>query len=337
MKAWQIQEYGSPEGLRLIELSEPEALVPDAVVVRVRAVSLNYRDLIALRAPRPGNLSPLIPGSDGAGEVVAVGSAVTRVKPGDRVAGCFFQDWPAGKMSPSVMASALGGPRHGMLAEVVTLRETGVVRLPDRLSFAEAATLPCAALTAWHALVEKGGVCAGQTVLVLGTGGVSIFALQFARLHGARVCVTSSSDSKLARARELGAEATINYQTTPEWEKAVWAWTGGQGVDHVIEVGGAGTLDKSLAAVGHGGRISLIGVLTGFQGSANPWPIIARSITVQGIYVGSQEMFQRLVAAVETSGLSPVIDRCFAFDDAPAAFAHLQSAAHFGKVVIAWE
>lgn len=337
MKAWQIQEYGSPEGLRLVDLSEPEALTPDAVLVRVKAVSLNYRDLTALRAPRPGNLSPLIPCSDGAGEVIAVGSAVTSVKPGDRVAGCFFQNWPSGNMSAEVMASALGGPRHGMLTEVAVLREAGVVKVPDQLSYAEAATLPCAALTAWHALVEKGCVCAGQTILLLGTGGVSIFALQLARLHGARVCITSSSDAKLARACDMGAEATINYRTTPDWERAVWEWTGKQGVDHIIELGGAGTLDKSLAAVGYGGRISLIGVLTGFQGAANPWPIIARSVTVQGIYVGSRDMFQRLLAAVEASSLRPVIDRTFSFDEAPAAFAHLQSGAHFGKVVIAWE
>lgn len=337
MKAWQIQAYGGPEGLSQVELPAPEALAPDAVMVKVRAVSLNFRDLIALRAPRPGNLSPLVPCSDGAGEVVAVGPAVTRVKPGDRVAGCFFQNWPSGRISREVMTSALGGPIHGVLAETVVLREDGVVPLPPSLGFAEAATLPCAALTAWHALIEKGGLHAGQTVLVLGTGGVSVFALQFARLHGARVAITSSSEEKLARARALGAEAAIDYHATPEWEKAVWEWTSGRGVDHVIEVGGAGTLEKSLAAVAFGGRVSLIGVLTGFQGLANPWPVVARSVTVQGIYVGHREMFLRMLAAVEASGLRPVIDRVFSFDDAPAAFAHLQGATHFGKVVIAWE
>jgi NADPH:quinone reductase-like Zn-dependent oxidoreductase len=232
------------------------------------------------------------------------------------------------------MKSALGGPIHGVLSEFVVFEETAVVPLPAHLSFEEGATLPCAALTAWHALVEKGGLHAGQSVLLLGTGGVSVFALQIAALHGARLLITSSSGEKLARARGLGAHETINYNKVPDWEKVVWDLTSKHGVDHVVEVGGAGTLEKSLSAVAFGGRISLIGVLTGFEGRINPWPVVARSVTVQGIYVGNTEMFQRLVKAVAATQFRPVIDRTFPFADARAAFAHLASGAHFGKIVI---
>ncbi len=334
MKAWQIVEHGSVEGLRPVELPEPPSPARGEVVVRVRAVSLNYRDLTALRIARPGNLSPLVPCSDGAGEIVAVGEGVSEWQPGDRVAGCFFQDWTAGKIGRDTMKSALGGPIHGLLREAATLRADAVVRVPDHLSLEEAATLPCAALTAWHALVEKGNLHAGQTVLVLGTGGVSVFALQLATAHGARVIVTSSSDEKLARARELGAWQTVNYRTTPDWERAVFDLTDREGVDHVVEVGGAGTLEKSLAAVAFGGRISLIGVLTGFEGAVNPWPVVARSVAVQGIYVGSADMFRRMARAIDATGLRPVIDRVFPFEEAPAAFTHMAEGRHFGKVVV---
>jgi NADPH:quinone reductase-like Zn-dependent oxidoreductase len=334
MRAWQIQTYGSVDGLVLGDVPDASLTAADSLIVRLKAISLNFRDLTALRAPRPGNLSPLIPCSDGAGEVVAVGPAVTRWNVGDRVAGCFFQNWPAGAISREVMKSALGGQTHGLLCEFATLRESGVVAVPPHLSDLEAATLPCAALTAWHALVEKGSLRAGESVLLLGTGGVSIFALQFARLFGARVIITSSSDEKLARARDLGARDTLNYRQTPDWEKKVYELTGKEGVDHVIEVGGAGTLEKSLSSVRFGGRISLIGVLTGFDGLVKPWPIVARSATVQGIYVGSTEMFTRMNAAISANTLRPVIDRVFPFTEAREAFAHLESGRHFGKVVI---
>ena len=295
---------------------------------------MNYRDLTAVRVRREGNLSPLIPCSDAAGEVVAIGPEVTRWRVGDRVAGCFFQDWIDGPINRKVMRSALGGPIHGVLSELAVFNEFAAVRVPEHPDFAEAATLPCAALTAWHALVEKGRLEHGESVLVLGTGGVSLFALQFARQRGARVIVTSSSDAKLERARCLGATDTINYLTTPDWERVVWELTGREGVDHVVEVGGAGTLEKSLAAVKFGGRVSLIGVLTGFEGRVNPWPIVARSVTVQGIYVGSAAMFERMNATVAKSSLRPVIDATFPFSDVREAFAHLESGSHFGKVVI---
>ncbi|MFZ4764649.1 MAG: zinc-dependent alcohol dehydrogenase family protein [Roseimicrobium sp.] len=335
MKAWQITEPTGPGGLRWHDIPVPEP-GPGEVRVRIRAVSLNYRDLSATRRERPGNLPfPFTVCSDGAGEVDTVGAGVTLWKVGDRVTPTFFQDWPAGSMTPEVMKSALGGPVPGVLSEYAVVREGGLVRIPDHLDYAEAATLPCAALTAWHALVGQGKLKAGDTVLTLGTGGVSIFALQMAKLHGARVIITSSSDEKLARARELGADETINYKTTPDWEREVFRLTEKRGADHIIELGGAGTLQKSLDAVRYAGRISLIGVLTGFEGQVNPWPIIARSISLQGIYVGSRELFEDMNRALAHHRMQPVIDRVFPFDDAPGAFEHMANGAHFGKVVVA--
>lgn len=303
--------------------------------MRIRAVSLNYRDLGSTRGERPGNLPlPFTIGSDGAGEVTAVGAGVVKWKVGDRVIPTFFQDWPTGCMTREIMGTALGGAMQGVVAEYLIAREGALVRMPEGLSFEEAATLPCAALTAWHALVGHGHLKAGDTVLTLGTGGVSIFALQFAKLHGARVIITSSSDDKLAKARELGADETINYKTTPDWEKRVFELTNKRGADHVIELGGAGTLQKSLGAVRFGGRVSLIGVLTGFEGLINPWPVIAKSVTVQGIYVGSREHFEAMNKAITLHQMKPVIDRIFAFEETQSAFEHMASGAHFGKVVI---
>jgi NADPH:quinone reductase-like Zn-dependent oxidoreductase len=330
MKAYEIREQGSIDRLTLVDRAEP---VPGfgQVLIRVKATSLNYRDLIVVES---GQKTPLVPVSDGAGEIVAVGDGVTRVKVGDRVAGTFFQNWISGSITKTVMDSALGGAINGMLAEYVVLNQDGVVALPEHLSYAEGATLPCAALTAWHGLISKGLLTAGERILILGTGGVSIFALQFARLQGAEVIVTSSSDEKLERAKQLGATETINYKTTPNWEETVYELTNHVGVDHVVEVGGAGTLAKSLKAVKYGGRISLIGVLTGFGGEVNPWTVIAKSLVVQGIYVGSREMFEAMNRAIALHRLRPVIDRVFAFADAPDAYRYLKSGAHFGKVVI---
>lgn len=334
MKAWQIIETTGPSGLRQVELPSP---VPGhgEVRVRMRAVSLNFRDLGATRRERPGNLPlPFTVCSDGAGEVEAVGDGVTQWQPGDRVMPTFFEGWMDGGMMHEVMKTARGGALPGVLAEQVVVKEQGLVRMPEGWSFEEAATLPCAGLTAWNALVGHGKVKAGDVVLTLGTGGVSVFALQFAKMHGARVIITSSSDAKLAQARALGADETINYRAVPEWEREVFRLTQKRGADHVIELGGAGTLQKSLDAVRYGGRISLIGVLTGFEGLVNPWPVIARSVTLQGIYVGSRALFQDMVRAVSQNGVKPVLDRVFAFDEAQEAFGHMAAGAHFGKIVV---
>jgi NADPH:quinone reductase-like Zn-dependent oxidoreductase len=333
VKAWQIVERGTLEGLRLVDLPDPTPGHGE-VLVRIRAVSLNYRDLIATRIERPGGLTPLIPCSDGAGEVVAVGPGVTKWQPGDRVIGCFFQGWDSGRIAREVMRSDLGGPRHGVLAEQVVLDANAVVAAPDHLSYQEASTLPCAGLTAWHALVENGQVRAGETVLLLGTGGVSIFALQFAKLSGARVIITSSRDEKLERARQLGADETINYRTFPDWSVRVHELTGKLGVDHVIEVGGAGTLEKSIESLRYGGQIHHIGVLSGFEGKINPWWIIAKSACVRGVYVGSREMFESMNRAITLHQLKPVIDRVVPFAEARDAFLAMDRGLHFGKIVI---
>jgi NADPH:quinone reductase-like Zn-dependent oxidoreductase len=332
MRAYQLSQATGIDALTQVDLPTPKP-GPRQVLVKVAACSLNYRDLaIALGTYRMPTKSKLIPLSDGAGEVVEVGADVTRVKVGDRVAGCFFQRWIGGPPEADTHLSALGGGIDGMLADYAVLEEHGVVKLPSHLSFEEGASLPCAAVTAWHALAEHARVVAGQTVLVQGTGGVSIFALQLARLMGAQVIVTSSSEQKLARAKELGAAHGVNYKATPEWDQAVVEASGG-GVDHVVEVGGPGTLARSLRAIRIGGKITLIGVLSG-AAEINPMLIFARRANLQGISVGSMQMFEAMNRAISASGLKPIVDKVFSFDDAPAAYRHLQSAQHFGKIVI---
>lgn len=334
MKAYEIQSNAGIDALKLCDRPQPEPGTGQ-VLVKVKATSLNYRDLLVAEGQYGSAVQyPLIPMSDGAGEVVAVGEGVTRVKVGDRVAGIFFQDWLDGALTREKMKSDLGGGIDGMLAEHVVLHQDGLVILPDHLSYTEGATLPCAAVTAWHALVTKGNVSAGDTVLLLGTGGVSIFALQFAKMHGAKVIITSSSDEKLAQAKKLGADETINYKTTPDWEKQVYQLTNRTGVDHVVEVGGAGTLPKSLQAVRIGGRVSLIGVLSGRGSEIDPMPILFKSITLQGIYVGSREMFETMNQAISQHRIYPIIDLVFPFTAAPEAYRYLKNASHFGKVVI---
>lgn len=304
------------------------------VLVKVHACSLNYRDLaIASGAYRQGSKPNLVPLSDGAGEIVEVGEDVTRWKVGDRVASCFFQRWIGGEAGPDAAPSALGGAIDGMLAQYVALEENGVVAIPAHLSYEEAATLPCAAVTAWHALMVHGQLIAGKTILVQGTGGVSIFGLQIGKMMGANAIVTSSSDEKLARAKSMGATQTINYKATPDWDKAAMELTGGRGVDQVVEVGGAGTFAKSLGAIRPGGKVSMIGVLSG-AAEINPMLIMAKRANVQGISVGSTQMFEALNAAIAANGVKPVIDKVFGFDETRAAFAHLKGASHFGKVVI---
>ena len=334
MKAYEIQSDAGIDALALVDRPEPKPTAGQ-VLIQVKATSLNYRDLlVAAGSYGAGQKYPLIPLSDGAGEVVAVGEGVTRVKIGDRVAGIFFQDWIYGSLTKEKMKSDLGGGINGMLAEYVVLHQDGLVILPHHLSYVEGATLPCAAVTAWHGLVTKGNIRAGDSILLLGTGGVSIFALQFAKIHGARAIITSSSDEKLAQAKQLGADETINYKTTPDWEKQVYQLSDRTGVDHVVEVGGAGTLPKSLQAVRIGGRISLIGVLSGRGNEIDPMPILFKSLTVQGIYVGSREIFEAMNQAMQQHQIKPIIDRVFPFTEAREAYHYLKSAAHFGKVVI---
>ena len=333
MRAYQFSKRTSFEDMSIVELPKPKP-GRRQVLVKVAACSLNFRDLaIAVGTYRMPVLDKLIPLSDGAGEVLEVGADVTRVKVGDRVAGCFFQGWIAGPISAERVRRALGGSAQGMLTEYVVLDDDGVVRLPDHLSLDDGATLPCAAVTAWQALAVHGSLKPGETVLVQGTGGVSIFALQFAQMMGGQVIATSSSDEKLARAKKLGAIHGINYKARPGWDKAVLEFTNGRGVDHVVEVGGAGTLERSLGAVCLGGRISVIGVLTG-SAQVNPNFILGKRASVQGMSVGSTEMFETMNRAMAAARLKPVIDKVFPFDQAREAFRYVESGAHFGKVVI---
>jgi NADPH:quinone reductase-like Zn-dependent oxidoreductase len=300
----------------------------------MHAWSLNYRDLLIINGKYNPRLKlPFVPLSDGAGEVIETGPGVTRVKPEDRVAATFMQGWLEGEIDDAKSRTALGGSIPGVAAEYCVFREEGLVRLPDYLSDKEAATLPCAAVTAWNALFESGSLKPGHTVLTLGTGGVSVFALQFARLAGARVIVTSSSEEKIARVRELGAQDAINYGSTPDWEKRVRELTEGRGVDQVIEVGGAGTLAKSIKSVRTGGTISLIGALA--EGSdVNPMPVLMRHLRVQGIFVGSRTMFERMLKAMELAQVRPVIDRTFGQDELHDALRYMQDAKHLGKIAV---
>ena len=333
----RVYRLPKAEGIDDLTLAEDETPRPQRgqALVRLHAASLNYRDLLIVTgrysrgAVRPG----LVPLSDGAGEVVEVGPDVTRVRKGDRVAGPFHQAWAGGEISDAVAGSALGGDLDGVLTEYRVFEEGGLVRLPEYLSYEEGATLPCAAVTAWNALFAHRPVRPGDVVLTQGTGGVSVFAVQFARAAGARVISTSSSDEKLERVRALGASDLINYRRSPEWDREALRLTGGRGVDHVVEVGGAGTLPRSLRAVRRGGYVNVIGLLAG-GGEIDPMVVLGRSIVMRGIFVGSREMFEAMNRAITAQGLRPVIDRVYPFEQAAEAYRHLQSGAHFGKVVI---
>lgn len=305
------------------------------VRVKVRAVSLNFRDLLVVKGLYSRALPlPLVPVSDGAGEVIEVGSEVQKWKVGDKVAAAFMQKWISGPIDAEGASSALGGNIDGMLAEYVVLDQEGLVKFPEHMSFEEAATLPCAAVTAWNALVATGGIKSGDTVLTLGTGGVSLFALQIAKTAGARVIITSSSDEKLERAKKLGADETINYKSNPDWEKKVLELTNKVGVDYVVELGGAGTLPKSLKAAKLGGNVSLIGVLSGAEGQTNPMPVLMKSIRLQGIFVGSRRMFEDMNQSFALQKTKPVIDKVFRFDQYKEALEYMESGAHFGKIVV---
>jgi len=332
MKAYEIQEFGI-DNLALVERENPKPKATE-VLVRFHAVSLNYRDLMMIKGwYNPKLKTPLVPLSDGAGEVVEIGESVTKWKVGDRVMPAFMQGWISGDVEAEKARTALGGDLDGCLREFGAFDQEGLVKIPDHLSYEEAATLPCAAVTAWNALKVSGDLQKTETVLLLGTGGVSIFALQFANLLGAETIITSSSDEKLGRADILGANHLINYKENPDWDKAVSVFTAKRGVDHVVEVGGAGTLQKSVNSVRMGGHIAVIGVLAN-EGDFNPVGILMKAVRLQGIFVGSREMFEEMNAFISEHMLKPVIDKVFEFSEAKEALKYMESGSHFGKIVV---
>lgn len=333
MKAWRIPAFGIDK-LSLDEVPAPQP-GPGQVVLDVHAVSLNYRDLMTVKGLYNPKLQPhRVPCSDGAGIITAIGDGVTQVAVGDRVAGIFFQHWIDGDPAPEKFKGALGGDIDGTLAQQILLHEQGVIKIPEHLSFEEAATLPCAGVTAWNAVVTAGRIKSGDTVLIQGTGGVSCFALQFARGLGARVIGTSSSADKLQRAAALGLDAGHNYRKDAEWARWAVSQTGGRGVDLTVEVGGAGTFQQSMAATRTGGVIAQIGVLAGREQALTITPILHKMLEIRGIYVGSREHFMEMNRAIVQTGLRPVIDRVFSFGEAREAFTTMENASHFGKIVI---
>jgi NADPH:quinone reductase-like Zn-dependent oxidoreductase len=333
MRVFELHPEEGFDALQMVERAAPQELGPRDVRVRVRAVSLNYRDLMVARGSKK-RARRIVAASDGAGEVAAVGSEVTRVKPGERVAAAFFPTWLDGPFVESCHANALGGSLDGMLAEEVVLPETAWVKIPPRFSFEQASTLPCAGVTAWHALFEATRLRPGETLLVQGSGGVSIFGLQLARAAGAKVIATSSSADKRARLEQLGAFVTIDYKADARWGESARTLTAGSGVDLVIEVGGAGTFDQSVQALRYGGTMSLLGILAGTQGPINTYAIFHKNLHVHGVYVGSVAMFERLVHALDACAIEPIIDTVFPFAEARKAYDHLANGRHFGKVVI---
>jgi NADPH:quinone reductase-like Zn-dependent oxidoreductase len=335
MRAMVIDEAFGLENLRFVERDVP-ALGAGQLLLRIKAVSLNYRDLLMVTGNyNPTQPLPLVPCSDAAGEVVDVGEGVSSVTVGDRVMPVFSQSWLAGEPTRERLRATLGGPLDGTLREYMVVPEYGVVAVPDHLSDLEAATLPCAALTAWTALAVEGQIKPGATVLVQGSGGVSVFALQFAKLFGARVFVISSNDRKLERLRELGADGALNYRKQPNWGPVVKRWSGGEGVDYVVEVGGARTLQQSLLAVRMGGQIGLIGVLSGRTAPLDIAQILMRYVRVQGILVGHRDSFIEMTRAIAAAEMHPLLDRSFPFTEAPQAMRYLEQGGHLGKVTIA--
>jgi len=329
-----IRQYQIDNGELAIKTVPRPTPGANEVLVRVRAVSLNRRDLGVIQGTYgPGGTSTSVPLSDGAGEVIAIGTGVTRFRVGDRVASTFFTNWIDGE-SPQGL-SARGGDVDGMLSEMIVSPEDALVRIPDYMSYEEAATLPCAGLTAFNALFKLADLQPDEFVLLEGTGGVSIFGLQFALAADARAIITSSSDAKIERARELGAFGTVNYRTVPEWQHDVRSLTGGAGVDHVLEVGGRDTLPRAVEALGDGGHITIIGGLSGFGGQVPADALSAAGGRVSRIYVGSRADFEAMNAFLAKHELHPLVDRVFSFEEAPAAFEFMEESRHFGKIVIA--
>lgn len=333
MRAFEIREFGI-DNLSETEREMPK-LGPGEVLVRLRAASLNYRDLSVVKGTyNPKLKRPMIPLSDGAGVVEETGPAVARFRKGDRVAGCFMQAWIDGPPKYEYGASALGGAIDGVLREFAVFSEAGLVAVPEAMSDEEAAALPCAGVTAWHALFEEVPAITGETVLLQGTGGVSIFALQFAKAAGLRTIITSSSDEKLTRAKNLGADETVNYKSTPEWDQIARKLTGGAGVDRIVEVGGSGTMPHSLKAIRTHGVISVIGVLSGREPTMNPTGILMNSVRLQGIYVGSRAMFERMNRAIIQHAIRPVVDKVFPWTEIREALRYMESQRHFGKICL---
>jgi NADPH:quinone reductase-like Zn-dependent oxidoreductase len=335
MQTYRIEKFGDVDGLKLRQEPDP-APGANEVVIRMRANALNFRDLNVLRGQyRTTPRANVVPLSDGAGEIVAVGAAVTRAKVGDRVAGIFFQRWIGGHIEAEHMGSDLGGSLDGMLTELKALDERGIVKIPAHLSYEEAATLPCAGVTAWASLTHYASVTAGDTVLTMGTGGVSIFALQFAKLLGARVIATTSTDEKARRLVELGADAVINYRTHTDWYREVRRLTDGRGVDLVVEVGGSGTLAQSIKSAGMNGTVVMVGRLTAGDQGIDPQLMRGKAMRLQTTSVGSRQSFEAMNRAIELHKMRPLVDRVFRFSDAASAYMHLREQRHFGKVVIA--
>jgi len=333
MRAMRIEGAFGLDNLKEAVLDQPEP-GPGQVLVKLKAACLNYRDLAIVLGFGGNYPLPLTPLSDGAGEVVAVGKNVSRVAVGDRVAPQFFPSWIAGEPTLEGISKSLGGSVDGCAADYICLSEEAVSKLPDCLSDEEAACLPCAGLTAWRALVCEGQVKAGDTVLLQGTGGVSIFALQFAKAAGAEVIITSSSDEKLDRARQLGADHLVNYKSTPNWAEEARKLTGGRGVDHIVEVGGAETLQQSMMAARMGGHIAVIGLLSGLMKDVNVAAIFSQNLTIKGITVGNREQFEQMLRAIDQNNIKPVIDAKFELSDLKNALIHMQGASHFGKIVL---
>ncbi len=337
MKAVTLEAPGGLEKINLSTVADADQPKAGEIKVKIHASSLNYHDYLVAAGVLPTEEGRILL-SDGAGVVEAVGDGVTEFKVGDHVVSTFFPQWLSGQVVPSAgnFAHTPGDGADGMAAESVTRPVAAFTLAPKGWSHAEAATITTAGLTAWRALVCDAGIKAGDTILTLGTGGVSIAALQIAKMHGANVIVTSSSDEKLQRVKELGATHTINYRTTPEWGEEVLKLTGGRGADHVIELGGPGTLEQSITAVAVGGHISLIGVLTGFEGNLSTAQMMFKQVCLQGLLVGNRTQQAEYVAALETNGAKPIIDRTFKYTELAEAFEYQLTGSHFGKICVEW-